>query len=243
MPGRTETGSTMGDSFMKQLFKDNLVWLDHWFTYQAKHCQYFNISIETLDNPGWGFFVELIGTKLEKKSFVTIKFTEEKDNWLMCRVQEKRFEGACGPRNLPQVLGIFRKWIEEDLKHEEKDFEPSIKEDHFDDFLWLQNWYCYYCDGDWEHCYGIKIWTTEEPFGWRVSIDLEMSELEGCFFEEINSHGIDEKDFVHCEVQNNKFEGTCGPKNLTQVVSFFRNWAEGLGQKVDTERTRFHECF
>lgn len=32
-------------------------------------------------------------------------------------------------------------------------------------FEWLQKWYKSQCDGDWEHEYGIKIETVDNP-GW-----------------------------------------------------------------------------
>lgn len=40
-----------------------------------------------------------------------------------------------------------------------------------DVFTWLQDWYIQNCDGDWEHCYGIKIETLDNP-GWCIDIDL-----------------------------------------------------------------------
>ncbi|MFE2849501.1 Imm53 family immunity protein, partial [Streptomyces scopuliridis] len=30
---------------------------------------------------------------------------------------------------------------------------------------WLQNWYTQQCDGDWEHEWGVKIATLDNP-GW-----------------------------------------------------------------------------
>lgn len=31
----------------------------------------------------------------------------------------------------------------------------------------LQQWYHSMCDGDWEHCYGVKIETSDNPGGDR----------------------------------------------------------------------------
>ena len=47
----------------------------------------------------------------------------------------------------------------------------------------LERWYANQCDGDWEHSYGVKIETLDNP-GWRVHIDLQGTakqdaELEG----------------------------------------------------------------
>ncbi len=41
---------------------------------------------------------------------------------------------------------------------------------------WLENWYSSQCDGSWEHFYGIKIETLDNP-GWAVEIDLCETEL------------------------------------------------------------------
>nr|TKK07812.1 hypothetical protein SrhCFBP13529_11555 [Stenotrophomonas rhizophila] len=35
----------------------------------------------------------------------------------------------------------------------------------------LQKWYADQCDGDWEHSFGIRIDTLDNP-GWTVSVDL-----------------------------------------------------------------------
>ncbi|MFD6825188.1 immunity 53 family protein [Streptomyces sp. NPDC060085] len=42
---------------------------------------------------------------------------------------------------------------------------------------WLQGWYAEQCDGDWEHEWGIKIDTLDNP-GWTITIDLEGTSLE-----------------------------------------------------------------
>jgi hypothetical protein len=40
-----------------------------------------------------------------------------------------------------------------------------------DTINWLQDWYKQNCDGDWEHSYGINIYTVDNP-GWSVNIEL-----------------------------------------------------------------------
>ena len=41
----------------------------------------------------------------------------------------------------------------------------------------LQEWYASNCDGDWEHSFGIKIETLDNP-GWVVTVDLEGTKSE-----------------------------------------------------------------
>ena len=52
-----------------------------------------------------------------------------------------------------------------------------------DILCWLQNWYHSNCDGGWEHLYGVKIDTLDNP-GWSVAIDLEDTEIR----TDIDSH-------------------------------------------------------
>ena len=49
---------------------------------------------------------------------------------------------------------------------------------------WLQNWYCSNCDGGWEHSYGIKIQTLDNP-GWHVEIDLMETRVADKPFAEV----------------------------------------------------------
>ncbi len=91
-------------------------------------------------------------------------------------------------------------------------------------FEWLQKWYESQCDGDWEHEYGIKIETVDNP-GWYVVINLVGTECEGCSFSSIQVD-IDERNWYFCLIRNNNFESSCGPYYLTKVLQIFRDWVE-----------------
>jgi len=41
----------------------------------------------------------------------------------------------------------------------------------------LQKWYFAQCDGDWEHSYGVRIDTVDNP-GWTLEIDLVGTNLD-----------------------------------------------------------------
>ena len=68
--------------------------------------------IDTLDNPGWSIAINLEDTELEDKNFQQIELEYSENNWLICFIKNNRFEGRCGPLNLPEVLQIFRDWAE-----------------------------------------------------------------------------------------------------------------------------------
>ena len=49
----------------------------------------------------------------------------------------------------------------------------------------IQEWYISQCNGDWEHCYGIKIDNIDNP-GWAVKIDLHDTEPEDAAFDQVS---------------------------------------------------------
>lgn len=90
--------------------------------------------------------------------------------------------------------------------------------------IWLQNWYQSQCDGDWEHLYGVKIDTLDNP-GWMVSIDLKETELENKPFCEVRTDN-GESDWIICSVKNGIFEGIGDAGKLTEIIRIFKEWAE-----------------
>jgi hypothetical protein len=82
----------------------------------------------------------------------------------------------------------------------------------------LENWYESHCNGDWEHQYGIKIGTLDNP-GWRITFDLTGTRSEDKIFEvELERT---KNDWLQCWVDNDKFNAACGPKNLSEVINIF----------------------
>ena len=77
------------------------------------------IIIETLDNPGWIFKINLEDTDLEGKQFAKVSYgvgenaEPSDDNWIVCKVVDKQFEAAGGPHKLEEMLQVFLKWKDE----------------------------------------------------------------------------------------------------------------------------------
>ena len=88
----------------------------------------------------------------------------------------------------------------------------------------LQSWYVDQCDGNWEHQYGVKIDTLDNP-GWTVKIDLHVTVLYGKPFAEI-SHNNAEDDWMHCSIIERTFVGNGGSLNLSEILTTFLDWAE-----------------
>lgn len=89
---------------------------------------------------------------------------------------------------------------------------------------WLQEWYSKNCDGYWEHSYGVKIDTLDNP-GWSVVIDIRETKLADRPFDLVSRDGS-ETDWILCRVVEGKFLGDGGPLNLEEILEKFRAWVE-----------------
>ncbi|WP_315767191.1 MULTISPECIES: immunity 53 family protein [unclassified Bradyrhizobium] len=94
-----------------------------------------------------------------------------------------------------------------------------------DPLIELQAWYAAQCNGCWEHQYGVKIDTIDNP-GWSLKIDLYETDLSGRLFEDVDAGDQDGRDWYICRVRDYKFESFCGPALLSDVISVFLDWAE-----------------
>lgn len=83
----------------------------------------------------------------------------------------------------------------------------------------VQTWYVAQCNGDWEHSYGVKIDTLDNP-GWIVTVDLAETEWADLRID----RSIDQRsehDWVQLEITNSQFIGCGGPRNLEEVLHRF----------------------
>ena len=87
----------------------------------------------------------------------------------------------------------------------------------------IQRWYESQCDGDWEHEFGVRIETLDNP-GWTVEIDLAETSLEGREFPPIKDMAPD-RDWLVCRVSEGKFRGSGGPLMLGRILRAFLLWA------------------
>jgi Immunity protein 53 len=72
----------------------------------------------------------------------------------------------------------------------------------------LQEWYLRQCDGDWEHSYGVRLGTLDNP-GWDLQIDLAETSLREKAFERLKVERS-EHDWLHCWVEDKQFNAACG---------------------------------
>ena len=96
------------------------------------------------------------------------------------------------------------------------------------DFSSLIAWYQKQCNGDWEHSYGVKLETLDNP-GWFLEIDLIQTELEGRTMPELSEgcdseHWAVEEVWIHCAIRDNQFQGACDPTQLARLFRVFEEF-------------------
>ena len=84
----------------------------------------------------------------------------------------------------------------------------------------LARWYESNCDDEWEHSYGIKIDTLDNP-GWRVEIDLRGTPLVSRPFIAHEDQYSDERQWLRCWRDDGSFQIACGPIRLEDGLRVF----------------------
>jgi hypothetical protein len=88
----------------------------------------------------------------------------------------------------------------------------------------LEKWYAGLCNGEWEHGYGVRIDTLDNP-GWRVHIGLHGAKRQDAALAKAaltRSQG----DWISYRVVQEEFQVARGPKNLSETIDIFVGWFE-----------------
>jgi len=96
--------------------------------------------------------------------------------------------------------------------------------------LRLQQWYASQCDGRWEHRYGVRIDTLDNP-GWKLAVDLAETPLAkadfiSCGYGVKGGASTASDDWLQCYVEDGKFCAAGGPSKLDEMISVFLHWAD-----------------
>ena len=86
----------------------------------------------------------------------------------------------------------------------------------------IQQWYSSHCDGEWEHGFGMRIETLDNP-GWRIRINLVGTELAGRTYD-LRYVKRSENDWLRCWIEQDIFNIGCGPNNLIEGLKVFQDW-------------------
>jgi hypothetical protein len=88
----------------------------------------------------------------------------------------------------------------------------------------IQSWYASNCDGEWEHEFGIRMATTDNP-GWHVKIDVCETNLEGVLVERLR-RDLPEGGWMIAWSDGKVFQAACSPLSLGDVDGFFKKVTE-----------------
>ena len=147
---------------------------------------------------------------------------------MVFRDDECRVRTDNAPANFATIKHIAANLLR--LPHDKHSLRSRSKIAAWDDSLaWLMQWYLAECNSDWEHSYGVKIDTLDNP-GWTLKIDLRETELHGRRFVKA-THGEPADDLEEwqrlgswwvADVKGDVFETSCGPLDLPVVPTVSR---------------------
>jgi hypothetical protein len=83
----------------------------------------------------------------------------------------------------------------------------------------FSGWYSRQCNGEWEHQYGVRIETSDNP-GWIVTIDIAKTDLDGVALEPVIENR-NERDWLYCEIADKKFVGNGDAGKLERILEIF----------------------
>ena len=88
-----------------------------------------------------------------------------------------------------------------------------------DYWIFLSEWYLAQCNGAWEHQYGVRIETLDNP-GWQMEVDLVGTSLENRSLEKVWIEKSDDN-WLYCEAIEGKFRGAGDPSKLHELLKQF----------------------
>ncbi|MDB4944820.1 MAG: uncharacterized protein JWP97_4354 [Labilithrix sp.] len=93
--------------------------------------------------------------------------------------------------------------------------------------VWLMDWYRSRCDGDWEHAFGVRIDTIDNP-GWTLEVNLEGTARADAHVA-FRKVARTEHDWLHVKVENGVYDAAGGPSNLAEMILQFSEFIESTG--------------
>jgi hypothetical protein len=103
-----------------------------------------------------------------------------------------------------------------------------VFEEPRDALFLLQRWYVQQCNDEWEHSYGVRIDTLDNP-GWTFVVDL-VDTAHASTTRDWSRVERSEHDWVHWRVHEDRFEAACGPTNLNEAILAFLDLVEARAQ-------------
>ncbi|MGI4775907.1 MAG: hypothetical protein ACRYE9_03130 [Janthinobacterium lividum] len=149
-------------------------------TFFQKHNMLGVLLVNTLANPGWVIKFSYLNTPYEYKDWNEISILEQGEEesfynqewdvcycekWLFAHKIEGLFDTSTSSPYLNVILESFKCWIEGlPFKIATADDLLRMRNKLAADnplLAWLEDFFIYYCNGDWECSYGYSIVSTE----------------------------------------------------------------------------------
>lgn len=89
---------------------------------------------------------------------------------------------------------------------------------------WIENWYKQQCDGEWEHDYGVHIYTVDNP-GWLINISVMYTTLEDVELDVDNTEKS-EDDWFQYRIKDGEYFAAGDPNKLLFLLEKFKEIAE-----------------
>jgi hypothetical protein len=94
----------------------------------------------------------------------------------------------------------------------------------------LEKWYASQCNDEWEHSYGIRIDTLDNP-GWKIEIDLrETRKQEYALARQKIIRA--ENDWIQYWIERQQVQIACGPLNLSEAIEIFVGWFDSESDRA-----------
>ncbi len=201
--------------------KSNTV-IDRLSTWYGIHCDGSKESAEririvNLDNPGWMLTINLRDTECENRIFQPLKEDISDDDWYRCKIENRRFVGVGDQRRLSFLIQTFLCFA----KMAEETGVPRVNEDTLER---LCQWYQSQCNGTWEHAYGVRIDTVDNP-GWVLTVDLSDTALESKVLTEVTVNNYND-DWHFWKTKDRQFIASGDPTKLPLLVESFLEFSK-----------------
>jgi hypothetical protein len=90
----------------------------------------------------------------------------------------------------------------------------------------LERCYASQCNGEWEHGYGVRIDTLDNP-GWHVRIALHDTKKQDAKLERV-SVKRGKNNWISYWAKDKEFQIACGPENLSAAIDIFVAWFDSV---------------
>ncbi|MET8711036.1 MULTISPECIES: immunity 53 family protein [Streptomyces] len=108
--------------------------------------------------------------------------------------------------------------------HRKSGRSRSAARDEYRGTRYIQSWYASNCDGEWEHEFGVRMATTDNP-GWHIEVDVSETDLEGVEVRR-ERRELPEGGWMIAWSDGRTFQAACDPGSLGEVDALFEGWAE-----------------